>query len=144
VRIRPGGGVRIGSHSTGGIMKYALLVTALVGFISVAGPAASPTLAQNGSPTSELRGISGTVCDKNEAPITSAVVYLKNVRTLTVRTYISGDKGEYHFSGLDPNVDYEIHAEHEDQTSANHTLSSLDGRKEMTFTLKVNKDKKKN
>src|ERR1041385_3328712 len=69
--------------------------------------------AQNGS----LRTVRGTVTDRTDAPIGSAVVYLKNARTLTVKTYISEDQGDYHFSGLDPNADYEIHAEHGDQTS---------------------------
>jgi len=105
--------------------------------------AAAPLRAQYGSPSAELRGVSGTVLDKDEHPVASAVVYLKNVRTLTVRTYISSDKGEYHFSGLDPNVDYEIHAEHGDLTSANHTVSSLDSRKELVVTLKINKEKEK-
>jgi hypothetical protein len=123
-------------------MKYALLVAVFLGFLSAGASAAGPAPAQSGS-SGELRGISGTVCDKNDNSISSAVVYLKNVRTLTVRTYISGDKGEYHFSGLDPNVDYEVHAEHEDLTSANHTLSSLDSRKDTTFTLKINKEKDK-
>jgi Carboxypeptidase regulatory-like domain len=122
-------------------MKRALLVTFLLGSVAVS--VASPALAQSGSPSSELRGVTGTVCDKNENPIASAVVYLKNVRTLTVRTYISGEKGEYHFSGLDPNADYELHAEHDDLTSANHTVSSLDSRKEMNVTLKIDKEKKK-
>jgi hypothetical protein len=122
-------------------MKRALLVTFLLGSISVS--VASPSLAQSGPPSSELRGVTGTVCDKSENPIASAVVYLKNVRTLTVRTYISGEKGEYHFSGLDPNADYELHAEHDDLTSANHTVSSLDSRKEMNVTLKIDKEKKK-
>lgn len=121
-------------------MKRALLATFLLGSIAVS--VASPALAQSG-PSSELRSVTGTACDKNENPIASAVVYLKNVRTLTVRTYISGEKGEYHFSGLDPNVDYELHAEHDDLTSANHTVSSFDSRKEMNVTLKIDKEKKK-
>lgn len=100
--------------------------------------------AQNASPNSQLRGVSGTVIDKDEHPINSAVVYLKNARTLTVRTYITDSKGEYHFSGLDPNADYELHAEHENLTSPNHTVSSLDSRKDLVATLKINKEKKKN
>ena len=91
----------------------------------------------------QLRGVSGTVLDKDDHPVDSAVVYLKNTRTLTVRTYITNDKGEYHFSGLDPNADYELHAERGDMTSPNHTVSSLDGRKELVATLKINKEKKK-
>ena len=107
--------------------------------VALAG-AAAPGLAQKAS---ELREVRGTVIDKSEAPIASAVVYLKNTRTLTVKTYISEDKGDYHFSGLDPNADYEIHAEHDDLSSANHTVSSLDARKEFVVTLKLDKDKKK-
>jgi hypothetical protein len=120
-------------------MKYAMVVALLLGFTFDAGP----VKAQGGSPSSELRGVSGVVFDKSENPISSAVVYLKNNRTLTVRTYITGDKGEYHFSGLDPNDDYEIHAEHDDMTSGNHTVSSLDSRKEMNVTLKIDKGKEK-
>ena len=102
--------------------------------------AAAPGHAQK---VSELREVRGTVIDKSDAPIASAVVYLKNTRTLTVKTYISEDKGDYHFSGLDPNADYEIHAEHDDLTSANHTVSSFDARKAFVVTLKLDKDKKK-
>jgi hypothetical protein len=99
--------------------------------------------AQNGSANSELRGVSGTIVDKDEHAVASAVVYLKNARTLTVRTYITNDKGEYHFSGLDVNADYELHAEQGDMTSPNHTVSNLDSRKEMVITLKINKEKDK-
>src|SRR4029077_2585918 len=120
-------------------VKNMLLATFFLGLLCVGGPARAQTASQ----TAALRGVSGTVCDKAENPIASAVVYLKNVRTLTVRTYISSDKGEYHFSGLDPNADYEIHAEHDDLTSANHTVSSFDARKAFVVTLKLDKDKKK-
>jgi hypothetical protein len=94
--------------------------------------------------TSELRSVHGGVVDKSDSPMPGAVVYLKNVRTMTVKTYISSDDGQYRFSGLDPNVDYELHAEHNDMTSANRTLSSFDGRKEIVLSLKVDKEKKKN
>src|SRR5207245_2005682 len=60
---------------------------------------------------SQLRTVLGTVVDKQDAPIPSSVVYLKNLRTLTVKTHIADDTGRYRFSGLDPNVDYEIYAE---------------------------------
>ena len=122
-------------------MKHAMLVTLLLGssFVAVAPCAGAGRLPS----VTAARGQRNRYATRDENPIASAVVYLKNVRTLTVRTYISGDKGEYHFSGLDPNVDYEIHAEHGDLTSANHTVSSLDSRKEMVVTLKIDKEKKK-
>ena len=104
---------------------------------------AIPARAQKDSQNSDLRAVRGVVVDKAENPVVGAIVYLKNVRTLTVKTYISDDSGQYRFSGLDPNVDYEMHAEHDDQTSANHTVSSFDSRKDIVVSLKVDKAKKK-
>lgn len=92
---------------------------------------------------SELRTVRGAVLDKAENPVPSAVVYLKNVRTLAVKTYISDKSGEYRFSGLDPNVDYELHAESENLSSNTHTISSFDSRKDIVVSLKLDKGKKK-
>jgi hypothetical protein len=104
---------------------------------------AGRALGQRDSQSSELRAVRGTVMDKAENPIVGGIVYLKNVRTLTVKTYISDDTGQYRFSGLDPNVDYELHAEHDDQTSSNRTVSSFDSRKDIVISLKIDKEKKK-
>jgi hypothetical protein len=95
------------------------------------------------SQQSELRTVRGAVLDKAENPVSSAVVYLKNVRTLAVKTYISDRSGEYRFSGLDPNVDYEVHAESDSMTSNTRTVSSFDGRKDIVISLKLDKEKKK-
>jgi len=92
---------------------------------------------------SELRTVRGAVLDKAENPVASAVVYLKNVRTLAVKTYISDRSGEYRFSGLDPNVDYEVHAETESLSSNTRTISNFDSRKDIVISLKLDKEKKK-
>jgi len=105
--------------------------------------AALPARAGQGSPGSELREVRGSTVDKNKRPVASAVIYLQNVRTLTVNTHISDDHGQYHFSGLDPNVDYELHAENNDQTSSKHTISTFNRRQDMVVVLKVDKNKKK-
>ena len=60
-----------------------------------------------------------------------------------MRTYISDKSGEYRFSGLDPNVDYELHAESGNMTSNTRTLSSFDSRKDIVISLKLDKEKKK-
>ena len=41
----------------------------------------------------------------------NAVVYLKNEKTLNVRTFIAQKDGTYRFPQLSPNVDYEVYAE---------------------------------
>ena len=89
----------------------------------------------------QLRVVRGTVLDKDENPAPSAIVYLKNVKSQAVKTYIAGDKGQYRFSGLDPNVDYEIHAEQKDLTSSVRTVSSFDSRSDIDMPLKLTKKK---
>ncbi len=97
--------------------------------------------AQDKKRETQLRTVHGVVLDKEENPLPSGVVYLKNLKTQSVKTYIAEDDGQYRFSGLDPNVDYEIHAEHEGQTSNKRTISSFDNRKDIVYNLKVDKKK---
>lgn len=89
----------------------------------------------------QLRTVRGTVLDKDENPVPSAIVYLKNVKSQAVKTYIADDKGQYRFSGLDPNVDYEIHAEQMDLMSSIRTVSSFDSRSDIDMPLKLTKKK---
>lgn len=89
----------------------------------------------------QLRVLHGSVIDKSENPVASSVVYLKNVKSQAVKTYIADDSGNYRFSGLDPNVDYEIHAEHDDLTSPVRTISSFDSRRDIEVTLKLSRKK---
>src|ERR1700728_2509184 len=85
----------------------------------------------------ELRVVHGLVENKDENPVPSSVVYLVNVKTKVVKTSFADDKGQYRFSGLDPNVDYEIHAERNDLTSSSRTISSFDSRRDIEVNLKV-------
>ena len=98
--------------------------------------------AQDAKHEAQLRTVRGVVVDKSsEAPIPSAVVFLKNTRTNAVRSYIADEEGNYRFSGLDPNVDYEIHAEKDGAKSTTRTISSFDNKKEMVFPLKIERKK---
>jgi len=89
----------------------------------------------------QLRTVHGVTLDKSENPVPNAVVFLKNVHTNAVRSYISDAEGNYRFSGLDPNVDYELHAEKDGAKSAVRTVSSFDGRKDIILNLKLEKRK---
>jgi len=90
---------------------------------------------------SQLRVVRGAVVDKEENPVGGAVVYLKNLKTQTVKTHIAAEDGKYRFSGLDPNIDYEIHSEREGRSSNRRTISSFDSRKEIVVHLKLDKKK---
>jgi Carboxypeptidase regulatory-like domain len=99
-------------------------------------------MAQDAKHEAQLRTVRGVVADKSsENPVPSAVVFLRNTRTNAVRSYIADDEGNYRFSGLDPNVDYEIHAEKDGAKSTTRTISSFDNKKEIVLNLKIEKKK---
>jgi hypothetical protein len=97
--------------------------------------------AQDAKHESQLRTVRGVVLDKSESPIPASVVFLKNTRSNVVRSYISDDQGNYRFSGLDPNADYEIHAEKDGASSPIRTVSSFDSKKDLVLNLKLDKKK---
>jgi hypothetical protein len=89
------------------------------------------------------RSLSGTVLNQNDDPLSSAVVYLKDTRTLAVRTYISNPDGSYLFNGLSPNQDYELYAEYQGERSSRRTLSAFDSRAQANINLHINVKPKK-
>ena len=88
-----------------------------------------------------LKSVHGLVTDKGESPIAASVVFLKNNRSNAIRSYIADESGNYRFSGLDPNVDYEIHAEKDGAKSQTRAISSFDSKKEIIINLKIDKKK---
>jgi len=97
--------------------------------------------AQSSKRDAQLRTVRGLVSDKSDKPLPNAVVFLKNLRTNSVLSHFSDDQGNFRFTGLDPNVDYEVYAEFEKQKSNSRTVSSLDSRKEINLNLKVDRAK---
>jgi len=97
--------------------------------------------AQDKKREAPLRTVHGVVTDKSESPISGSVVFLKNMLTNTVRSSYTDETGSYRFSGLDPNADYELHAEKEGAKTATRTVSSFDSRKDIVLNLKMDKKK---
>lgn len=93
--------------------------------------------AQKDRDRSQLRTVQGTVLDKNQNPIVNGIVYLRNKKTDNIRTHISDSQGHYQFTGLDPNVDFEIHAEYKRRKSSSHTISSYDDRRTFDVNLVI-------
>jgi hypothetical protein len=83
------------------------------------------------------RTIEGKVHDAKDAPLQGAVVYLKDSRTLAVKSFISNDDGAFHFGQLSQNTDYELYAEYKGKRSKSKTISSFDSKNDFNFTLKI-------
>ncbi|MGA9564108.1 MAG: carboxypeptidase-like regulatory domain-containing protein [Candidatus Korobacteraceae bacterium] len=90
-------------------------------------------------PTSKM--LTGTVWDKSEKPIPGAVVYLKNMKTLAVKSYFADKDGAYRFPQLALNTDYEVYAEIDGKKSDTKSISQFDDRFNPTINLKINLDK---
>jgi Carboxypeptidase regulatory-like domain len=89
-----------------------------------------------------LRSVQGTVVDSEDKPVVGAIVQLKDVRTLQMRSYISKANGEYHFSSLKIDDDYEVEARNKSMTSGPKKISIFDSRKIVIQNLKADKPEK--
>jgi hypothetical protein len=93
--------------------------------------------AQSSKHDAQLKTVRGVVVDKSENPVSASVVFLKNARTNQVKSYIADSQGNYRFSGLDPNSDYELHAEKDGAKSQTRNVSSFDTRMDIVLNLKL-------
>jgi Carboxypeptidase regulatory-like domain len=66
-----------------------------------------------------------------------AIVYIKNGKTLEVRTYISTADGSYRFGQLNADADYTVWAEYQGKKSKEKTISSFDTKKVFNVALKI-------
>lgn len=83
------------------------------------------------------RPVSGVVTDADGNPAVGAVVRLKNTKTLKVVSVITREKGEYQFSGLSKDVNYELAAVLKEHSSEPHTLSTYDPRPKPIVNLQI-------
>ena|SRR5437763_15588522 len=91
---------------------------------------------------SQLRSLQGQVMGHKDSPLPEAVVYLKNTKTLAIRTFIANQNGEYQFNALAPNVDYELHAEYNGKKSDVKTLSAFDSRAKAFMNIRIDTGQK--
>lgn len=113
--------------------RVALVVTLLIlSLTAVAAP-----VPKDKDKAAQGRMLTGKVLDHHDNPLVDAVVYLSDTRTRTVKTYIVGPDGAYHFPELSPNIDYEVYAQYKGQKSDTKTVSQFDDRKLVNIILRV-------
>jgi len=90
---------------------------------------------------SHTRSVQGSVTAPDDSLVNGAVVYLKNTKSLQIRSFFTQKDGSYYFHDLSPDIDYELKAELNGLSSGAHTLSSFDTRKLATINLKLSAKK---
>src|SRR5208337_4823748 len=119
-----------------------LFVSVALATMLAAGAAAQVNLPLGGSssePTPKM--LTGTVTDKSDQPISGAVVYLKNSKTLVVKSFFTQENGSYRFPQLALNTDYEVWAEKDGKKSATKGVSQFDDRFTPTVNLRIDTGK---
>jgi hypothetical protein len=87
------------------------------------------------------RAVDGTVVTKSNTPLAGAIVYLKDSKSSSVRTFIADPAGHFHFGQLSQSSDYELWSEADGERSKSRNISSFDDKNIYTFTLKINTGK---
>jgi hypothetical protein len=85
----------------------------------------------------KVRAVEGAVRDANDNPVARAVVKLKNLKTLQIRSYYTKADGRYMFSGLAADNEYELRADFQGATSNPKILSVFDSREKAVINLKL-------
>jgi Carboxypeptidase regulatory-like domain len=89
----------------------------------------------------DLRSVKGTVTFPDGEPVRGAAVQLENTRTLQIRSYITKQDGQYHFQGLNMDVEYHLRAEYHGRFGPSKTVSQFSSKKETTVDLIANPGK---
>jgi hypothetical protein len=112
------------------------MVWAVMGAVLLASPMVH---AQKKKGDVNIRTVQGTVNDAAGDAVNGAVVQLKNMKSLQIRSFITKDNGAYYFHGLSTDVDYELRADFQGASSGGKTLSTFDSRKVAVMNLKLTK-----
>jgi hypothetical protein len=122
--------------------RRSLVALAVLSILVPAG-AAAQSGSQKGKPL-ELtsRNLSGVVRLPNNSVAEGAVVKIKNLKTLQIRSFITQADGKYSFFALSANADYEVVAESQGMASKSRTLSLFDSRPEVTMDFTLENAKK--
>ncbi len=83
------------------------------------------------------RAVSGSVVDAASTPVAGATVFLRDLKSKSIRSYTSDEKGRFRFAQVNMAEDHELWAERNGKKSAVKTVSSWDTRKEFETELKL-------
>jgi hypothetical protein len=81
--------------------------------------------------------ISGVVLDGSENPIAGATVELTDKYTSKKVAIYTQESGQYQFTDLNPNHDYELQAQSQSKFSELRKVSSLDDRDNIVVNLRI-------
>jgi hypothetical protein len=121
---------------TGAWLLVVLTLAAAPGFTVAAGAWGSGAAAET-TKVPKLRTIEGMVCRDDGKPVQGAVVYLQDSKSLTVKSYLSDEQGEFHFRRLSMSADFDLWAEMNGKRSKTKSISQFNSKTDLKYRLKV-------
>jgi hypothetical protein len=124
-----------------------MVLSIAFGLFAVPGVAAATRgtqVSSNGSTSKKVpvpRTVEGAVHSNSGGSVEGAVVYLKDTRSLAVKSYLSGPDGRFHFRQLSLNADYDLWAERNGKRSRMKHISQFNSKPDLHYTLNVNTGK---
>ncbi len=119
-----------------GAAVLGLIPTGTLNSTQAAGRASLGPLVAEGQNFSQ-RTIQGKVLNDTETPVGGATIFLKNLKTRSVKSFTSTPDGAFRFAQVGMIDDYEVWAEQGKSKSPVKTVSSFDSRKIVEFDLKM-------
>ncbi|MGD0570788.1 MAG: carboxypeptidase-like regulatory domain-containing protein [Candidatus Sulfotelmatobacter sp.] len=117
------------------VIACSLLLIVSVLFLSVFF-LSTPATAADKKDKVQSRLLLGKVLDQQDNPLVNAIVYVSDMRTHAVKTYIVGPDGTYRFPGL-AMTDYEVYADYKGHKSDTKSVSQFDERSQVYIDLKI-------
>jgi hypothetical protein len=124
-------------------VKSTVLAASLVVAAAAAGlVSTAPNSGILGAPAAEAQNIGqrivmGYVTDADTHPAPGATVFLKDLKTKSIRSYATAADGKFRFTQVNMAEDHELWAAKDGKKSAVKTVSSWDARKEYEVELKL-------
>jgi hypothetical protein len=117
----------------------AVILGAVLSFAAVAAVprVAAASAAAETTKVPKLRTVEGEVCNKGGTPIQGAVVYLKDEKSLEVKSYLSDEQGHFHFRQLSMSLDYDLWAELNGKRSKTKNISQFNSKPDLRYKLKL-------
>jgi hypothetical protein len=106
--------------------------------IGAAGPSPHSLLTPSASAQNlGERTVTGTVSDAASEPVAGATVFLKSLKTKSIRSFTSIANGHFHFAQVNKTEDFDLWAEKDGKKSAIKTVSSWDARSDFVADLRL-------
>lgn len=87
------------------------------------------------------RTVEGRVYDPEGKPRPNAIVYLQDEKSREIKTYITTADGNYRFTQLSMNVNYQLWSKYQNMKSKIRSISSFSSKPTFVFDLKLEPSK---